>query len=116
MTINPSKIEEIRDFYLSLPDRRKLVFLAILSNSLTIDVRGFFLELSGERLLKALQGLNELQHQLSQHIAAIASGSERYPDDVLWNILSEKAEAHQIRASLRQSLTYVHSRQFITED
>jgi hypothetical protein len=41
----------------------------------------------GEEQTKAFTGLNELQHQISQHIAAIGIGSDRYPDNVFWQIL-----------------------------
>jgi hypothetical protein len=37
------------NWYLELPDDKKQIFLAFVSNSLTIHGRGFGLELSGEK-------------------------------------------------------------------
>jgi len=65
MTIERSTLDQVRDYYLKLPNQQKLVVLTALSNSLTVDGRGFFLDLSGERLVQALRGLNELQHQIN---------------------------------------------------
>jgi hypothetical protein len=47
--------------------------------------------------------LNELQHQISGHIAAIGLGRDRYPDEVLWNILNEKAASYGLLAQLKHS-------------
>ncbi len=87
----------------------------MLSNSLTIDGGGFFLDLSGEPLIEALRELNELQHQISQHIAALGLNRERYPDKVLWKILNEKAEHYRIRSALERSLRCVITRKFWDE-
>lgn len=110
MNDSPHTETDVRDFYLALSDREKEIFLAMLSNSLTIDGRDFILTRSGEQLIKSLEGLNELQHQISQHIAALTLGSKRYPDEVLWKILIEKAESHGIAAALQRSLRSVRSR------
>jgi len=48
--------------------------------------------------------LNELQHQISQHIAHLGSGDARYPDDLLWTILHEKAASYGISKQLSSSL------------
>lgn len=102
--------EEMKDWYLALPDPRKQIFLAILSSSLTIDGRAFSLDYEGKEQTKAFVGLNEIQHQISQHIAAIGIGSDRYPDDVLWQILTEKASAYGLSAHLFRSLEFARSR------
>jgi hypothetical protein len=39
----------------------------------------------------------------------------RYPDDVLWNILHEKAAYYGVTAHLKQSLNYPRSRDFWSE-
>jgi hypothetical protein len=107
--------EQIKNWYLELPDDKKQIFLAFVSNSLTIHGRGFGLELSGEKQIAAFKGLNELQHQLSSHIAAIGMRSKRYPDDALWEILAEKAVHYNIDLALLNSLKYARSRTFWTD-
>jgi len=82
--------EQIRAWYLGLQDTSKQIFLALVSNSLTVHGRECGLDLSGETQIEAFKGLNEFQHQLSGHIAAIGLAGDRYPDEVLWAILHEK--------------------------
>jgi hypothetical protein len=102
--------DELRNWYLALADSDKQVFLAFVSNHLTIHGRAFGLDLSGAEQSKAFKGLNELQHQISGHIAAIGLRHERYPDDVLWKILHEKAAAYGLIPHLGQSLDFARSR------
>jgi hypothetical protein len=102
--------EQIRAWYLGLQDTSQQVFLALVSNSLTVDGRGFGLYLSGEAQVEAFKGLNELQHQLSGHIAAIGLARDRYPDEVLWAILHEKAAHYGILGYLTTSLEFARSR------
>jgi len=104
--------DEIRDFYLALTDPEKQVFLAILSNELTIYGRGFSIDLTGDQLTRAFNGLNELQHQISQHIAGIGLKHNRYPDEVLWAILQEKAAFYGLTAHLGHCLAFARSRNF----
>jgi hypothetical protein len=99
----------LRDWFIALTDSDKQIFLAFVSNQLTIDGRGVGLYLSGERQIQAFKGLNELQHQISGHIAGLGLGRDRYPDDVLWKILDEKATAYGIRAQLHKSLESARS-------
>jgi hypothetical protein len=94
----------LRDWYLALTDSDKLIFLALISSDLTIHGREFGLHQPDEQYWRAFKGLNELQHQLSGHIVAIGLGSDRYPDDVLWQILAEKAAACGLGSHLRHSL------------
>src|SRR5882672_5638510 len=99
--------DELRSWYLALTDNDKLVFLALVSNDLTIHGRDFGRYAAGaeqNKAFKGFQGLNELQHQISGHIAAIGLRHDRYPDEVLWKILDEKAAAYGLTAHLRQSL------------
>ena len=105
--------DELRNWYLALTDSDKQVFLALVSNHLTIHGRDFGLYPSGaeqSKAFNAFKGLNELQHQISGHIAAIGLRHDRYPDDVLWKILDEKAAAYGLTAHLRQSLDFAKSR------
>jgi hypothetical protein len=107
--------DELRNWYLALTDSNKQVFLALVSNHLTIHGRDFGLYLSGieqspSKAFNVFKGLNELQHQISAHIAAIGLQHDRYPDDVLWKILHEKASAYGLTAHLGQSLDFARSR------
>ena len=110
MTTSEIDSDEIRGFYLALPDRDKQIFLAFLSNSLTIDARGFLLDKTGDDLIRGLRGLNELQHQISQHICSLGLSRERYPEEVLWNIFYDQADTHGIRSTLERSLQDVRHR------
>jgi len=101
---------ETRSHYLALANDRKHVFLALLSYGLSIDGRAYVLDSSVDTLIRRLTGLNELQHQISQHIAALGLGRDRYPDDVLWNVLQEKAAQYEIQNALEHSLRFAHSR------
>jgi len=93
-----------KELFLALSDQQKIIFLARLSNGLTIHGRAFGLDLSREAQIAAFKGLNELQHQISQHIAHLAEASDRYPEDVLWEILQDKAARYSISACLNGSL------------
>jgi hypothetical protein len=102
--------DELRDWYVSLSDSDKQTFLSFVSWQLTIHGRCFGLDLTGIEQINAFKGLNELQHQISSHMAAIGLRQNRYPDDVLWNILSEKAASYGILAHLKQSFDFARSR------
>jgi hypothetical protein len=104
--------DESRNCYLSLTKSNKQIFLAFVSHSLTIHGRAFTLDgLSGEQLHRAFNGLNELQHQISGHIAGIGLDRDRYPDDVLWQILLETAAAYGLSNHLKNSLERASSSQ-----
>jgi hypothetical protein len=101
--------EQIRKWYVELPDDKKQIFLAFVSHSLTVHGRGVGLDLAGPEQIAAFKGLNELQHQLSSHIAGIGMSSKRYPDDVFWSILEEKAVHYNISFAFNDSLKYARS-------
>jgi hypothetical protein len=102
--------DELRSWYLALADSDKQIFLALVSSQLTIHGRTFGFDLLGEEQSKAYEGLNELQHQLSNHIAAIGLKHDRYPDDVLWDVLHEKAASYGLLVHLKQSVDFAKSR------
>jgi hypothetical protein len=102
--------DELRSWYLALSDSDKQIFLCFVSNQLTVHGRAFGLDLTVTEQIRAFQGLNELQHQISGHVGAIGLKCDRYPDDVLWNILNEKAAAYDLLAHLKQSLDYARAR------
>ena len=101
--------DELRNWYVSLTDSSKQIFLALVSHDLTIHGRAFGLDLSTEQQSRAFKGLNELQHQISSHIAGLGLGRERYPDEVLWQIIVEKAAAYGLSNHLKRSLERVGS-------
>lgn len=96
--------EDLNRWYVSLQDSNKIVFLAAVSHQLTIHGRSFGIDLSGEQQVRALLGLNEIQHQISSHIGGIASNRERSPEDAILQMLTEKASAYGIAAQLHRSL------------
>jgi hypothetical protein len=104
----------LRNWYLALKDSDKQVYLALVSNHLTIHGRDFYRYLPETepkaKAFQAFEGLNELQHQISAHVAAIGLQHDRYPDDVLWKMLHEKASAYGLTAHLGQSLDFARSR------
>ena len=102
-------MSEIKSWYLDLPNNKKQVFLAIVAHQLTVHARYAAYKLTGEQQIRELKGFNELQHQISSHIGAIGLSKERYPDEVLWQILQEKAEQHQISPDLAQSVQFARS-------
>lgn len=102
--------EQIKSWYLELADKDKQVFLAFVSNHLTVHGRAFGLDLTGDKQIAAFKGLNELHHQISSHIAGIGLGIDRYPDDVLWNILRDKAALYDISSALTDSFEFASSR------
>ena len=103
-------MNDIKSWYLGLSDSKKQLFLGLVSSNLTIHGRSIGLELSGEQQIKAFRGLNELQHQISGHIVAIGLERDRYPDDVLWAIIEEKAPQYQVSPALEESLQVARSR------
>lgn len=102
--------DALRNWYLALPDPEKQVFLALVSNYLTIHGRGIGLDESGEKQIRGFKGLNELQHQISGHIIGLGLGRDRYPDDVLWGILVEEAAAFGLSKHLESSFEFARSR------
>ena len=105
-------IHELKDWYLCLPDSDKVIFLALVSGDLTIHGRAIGLDLSGEKQLRSFNGLNELQHQISFHLAGIGMKADRYPDDVFLQILLEKACSFGLSAHLAQSLDSARTRNY----
>ncbi len=102
--------DAVKDWYLALTDSNKQIFLALVSNDLTIHGRELELHPLAEEQGRAYKGLNELQHQISGHIVGLGLGHDRYPDDVLWQILAEKAAAYGLSPHLRHSLEFARSR------
>jgi hypothetical protein len=102
--------DDLRDWYLALIDSDKQIFLGLVSSDLTIHGRELGLHPPGEQYWRAFKGLNELQHQISGHIVGLGLGCDRYPDDVLWQILAETAAAYGLGSHLRHSLDRARSK------
>ena len=107
--------DELRTWYLSLPDSSKLIFLALVSQHLTIHGRGLGLGLTGGTFQQALLGLNELQHQISGEIVDLGLGRDKGSTDILWEILQEEAAKFGLGRHLRDSLEYASSRKLWDE-
>lgn len=107
-----TKNDEIRDWYVVLPDSDKQIYLALVMAQLTIHGRAFGLELPAEQQARSFMGLNELQHQISNHSVGIGMRSERYPDDTFLEVLREKALHFGISAHLAQALDFARTRDY----
>jgi hypothetical protein len=103
--------ESAKRQFLSLADADKQIFLARISLELTIVGRAQVLDHRGDQLIAALSGLNELQHTLSSQIAALGAGAARYPDDVFWSVLCEKAATYSISDALDKAIRFAESLQ-----
>ena len=84
--------------------------LARVSLALTISGRAFMLDLRDTGLIAALSGINELQHTISGHVAGFGTEVPRYPDEVLWNVLHERAEMYAIGEALTEAVEFANSR------
>jgi hypothetical protein len=98
--------------YAALDSPAKARFLAVLSNQLTIFMRGEYDELVDCAIrVKRLMGSNELQHHVSSELRHHLEGdSDRYPDEVLLNILFEKALYYELSNELQQALVITAKR------
>src|ERR1700744_6170881 len=103
---------EFTEWYLRLSESDKTTFLALVSGHLTIHGRAFGLDLIGEEQIRAFKSLNELQHLISFHIAAIGTKQDRYPDDVLVQVLFEKASSFGLSGHLVESLEFARTRHY----
>jgi len=94
--------QELLDFYCGLGSSAKVRFLARAAYNLTVELRCDYDDaLDCKMRLQRLQGANELQHHLTAELAHHYNLDEkRYPDDVLFNILIEKAMFYEILPEL----------------
>src|ERR1700676_5721706 len=95
--------DELRSWYMALSDPHKQIWLSRVSYHLTIHGRALGLDSTGPEQIRAFKGLNELQHQISQQVAAIGLRRDRYPDEVHWNILNEKVASYGLLGQLKQA-------------
>ncbi|MDQ3089331.1 MAG: hypothetical protein M3Q78_12165 [Acidobacteriota bacterium] len=86
------KTEEIIAFFSSLTRDEQIKFLAHFLHYLTIVARDTY-QVGTENIINQpkLRTVNEIQHQISSHLFALLENSlERYPDDVLMQIIFEQ--------------------------
>ena len=83
-----------------------MIFLPIVLGHLTMHVRAFGLDLSGEEQIIIQRCLNELERQISVHFHGIGTKQERYPDDEFLEVLFEKVASSGLSAHLAESLQY----------
>jgi hypothetical protein len=103
---------ELLQMYAALDSPAKARFLAVLSNQLTVFMRGDYDEsLDCARRVKRLMGSNELQHNISSELLHhLERDSDRYPDEVLLNIPHEKAHQYGLSNELQQALAVTAKR------
>ena len=84
------------------PDAQRRV-LAAVGHSLTIAARDTYeFQAPGVRAPQRLRDINEIQHRIFGHIAALAtSDARRYPDDDLMSIVLELGDEHVRAQTLR---------------
>ncbi|GGA57141.1 hypothetical protein GCM10011507_05590 [Edaphobacter acidisoli] len=99
---------ELLQIYANLDSWAKARFLAVLSHQLTIRMRESYDEsIASDQRIKLLMGANELQHHLSSELRHhLEEDTNRYPDEVLMNILLEKAQYYQLSNELQGSLIH----------
>ncbi len=101
--MNKSQILQI---YTALDSTAKARFLAVLSHQLTILTRGDYDEgIDCATRVKRLMGSNELQHHIISELRHhLDEDPNRYPDEVLLNILFEKAQYYGLSNPLQHAL------------
>lgn len=75
----------------ALSPEGKMRFFALLAHNLTVCAREASLpEVADSSARSYLLAINEILHQVTGHISHLVSDSQkRYPDEVLWDIISE---------------------------
>jgi len=88
------KLSEIKYAFSTLPLDNRVKFLSTLALELTISMRNAYPTHIEEKVsLIKLMGLNEVQHTVTGQLTKmIAKDEARYPDDVFFDILFEKAK------------------------
>ena len=80
--------------YLKLGQSDRPRFLAAVMSELTLCARGAYAPAGDGGDAVKLRSFNELQHRLAGHLwSLLACSPDRYPDDVLFTILLETADA-----------------------
>jgi len=96
--------ENLKRWFLASTGIQKIRFLAWLSHDLTVHGRCYALDLTGAEQTKAFQGLNEIQHKISQEIGHLADGTKGRSTEDTWDALQLTAEHYGLSFDLRQSL------------
>jgi len=89
----------------SLTEMQQALVLSAYAHELTIDARGGYVA-GGDGLTdpQLLRRINEVQHRVAAAILSrLKSCKERYPDEVLINVIGAGAENDQMSARFRSS-------------
>ena len=92
---NVEKLSEIKSAFSILPLDKRINLLSALALELTISTRSAYpIQVKGEVDLTKLMGFNEVQHTVTGQLAKMLEKDDaRYPDDVFFDILFEKAKS-----------------------
>lgn len=103
---------ELLPIYTALDSSAKARFLAVLSHQFTVYMRENYDEsIASDQRIKRLMGANELQHHLSSELRHhLDEDINRYPNEVLLDILFEKAHYYQLSNELQAALIYTAKR------
>jgi hypothetical protein len=108
--MNENTRRKLKQSYAGLLSDKKTFFLSILALELTVSARGAYpsQELKVEKdSLTRLICLNEIQHTVTGHLAKmINKDDERYPDDVFFEIMFEKASSGPCEKDLLTALKF----------
>lgn len=96
--------ELLKSWFLYCTDQEKLVLLACLSHELTIHGRAIGMDLVGSKQIQAFKGLNELQHQISQHVAHLGDGTNDRSGEQIFESLQGCTAHYRLSPCLKQSL------------
>ena len=90
------KLSEIKSAFSTQPLDDRVIFLSVLALELTISMRKAYPTHVEEKVsLIKLMGLNEVQHTVTGQLTKMLSKDDaRYPDDVFFDILFEKAKGN----------------------
>ena len=102
-------IRDAIEIFHNYSSQEKIDFLTGLSYSLTILARDTY-EVGGDGLVEParLRIINEIQHQLTHFLIALAKDSrERYPDDVLVEIILEHPEDVELQRQIRETFDHL---------
>ena len=106
------KIEEAITFFSSLTDDERKKFLAHFSHWLTVIARDSY-ETGTENFTNQprMRYVNEIQHQISSYLLALLeNNSERYPDDILMQIILEHSDDKEFERQVIRAFEKVAAR------
>ena len=105
------KLHELLDRYAGLTKRRRVLFLARLLFESTISGRDTYVAGTDDVAdAPRLRALNEFHHRLASHLRNVVSGNrDRYPDDVICQMILESARELRLRDVLQRAISELES-------